>query len=119
MAQVSINVNYWKQSTGMTGQNLTEENQRKFTRVATKFEKKTGEKLSKTRAYKASREAARTIKAEYGSRIGSNSKCTFDLLLTGIDRTLDRKNHNLDMGSFGVDAITDLANLPTGRKAKA
>ena len=118
MANVSIAINYWNQSTGMTGQNLTQENQVKFTRVATKYKKKTGQTLSKTRAYKASREAARLVKHEYGSRIGSNSKCTFDLLLTGIDRTLDRKNHNIDLGSFNVQEISDLANLPKGpRKA--
>jgi len=118
MANVSIAINYWNQSTGITGQNLTQENQAKFTRVATKYKKKTGQTLSKTRAYKASREAARTVKHEFGSRIGSNSKATFDLLLTGIDRTLDRKNHNIDLGAFNVQEISDLANLPKGpRKA--
>ena len=105
MANVSIAINYWNQSTGMTGQNLTQENQAKFTRVATKYKKKTGQTLSKTRA-------------QFGSRIGSNSKATFDLLLTGIDRTLDRKNHNIDLGAFNVQEISDLANLPMGpRKA--
>ena len=110
MAQVSINVSYWKQSTGLTGQNLNEDNQRKYARVATKFEKKTGRTLSKTRLYKASRVAARKVKAEFGSRIMSNSKATFDLLLTGVDKTLDRKNHTLDFGEFNVSDILDLAN---------
>jgi hypothetical protein len=117
MANVSFNVSYWKQSTGLTGQNLNEDNARKFARVATKFEKKTGKKLSKLRAYKASRNAARMAKAELGSRIMSNSKCTFDILLTAIDRTLDRKNHTIDFGAFNVKDIAELSCLPTGSKA--
>ncbi len=117
MANVSFNVSYWKQSTGLTGQNLNEDNARKFARVATKFEKKTGNKLSKLRAYKASRTASRTAKAELGSRIVSNSKATFDILLTAVDRTLDRKNHTIDFGAFNIKDISELSCLPTGRKA--
>lgn len=116
MAQVSFNVSFWNQSTGLTGQNLNEDNARKFARVATKFEKKTGQTLSKVRSYKASRHASRLLKAEFGSRIVSNSKCTFDMLLTGIDKTLDRKNHNLEFGQFNVTDILELANLPSKRK---
>lgn len=116
MANVSINVNYWKQSTGLTGQNLSEDNQRKYSRVAAKYEKKTGKSLSKVRLYKASRHAARAIKEEMGSRILSNSKATFDVLLTGVDRTLDRKNHTVDFGAFDVQDIMDLANQPKGRR---
>lgn len=119
MANVSINLSYWKQSTGMTGQNLNEDNARKFERVAQKYEKKTGQQLSKVRAYKASRTAARMVKAEFGSRIVSNSKATFEMLLTGIDRTLDRKNHTIDLGAFDVQDISELANLPKGRKKAA
>ena len=119
MSQKSINVNvsYWFQSTGLTGQNLSEANQRKFARVATKYKKKTGDKLSKMRCYKASRVAARQLKAEFGTRILSNSITTFELLLTGIDKTLDRKNHVIDFGSFDVDKITDLSCATTGAAA--
>jgi hypothetical protein len=119
MSQKSINVNvrYWFQSTGLTGQNLSEANQRKFARVATKYKKKTGGKLSKTRCYKASRVAARQLKAEFGTRILSNSITTFELLLTGIDKTLDRKNHVIDFGSFDVDQIADLSCATTGAAA--
>lgn len=119
MSQKSINVNvrYWFQSSGLTGQNLSEANQRKFARVATKYKKKTGDKLSKMRCYKASRVAARQLKAEFGTRILSNSITTFELLLTGIDKTLDRKNHVIDFGSFDVDQITDLSCATTGAAA--
>ena len=55
---VNVNVGYWFQGTGLTGQNLSEHNQNKFTRVATKYKRKTGQKLSKIRCYKASRVAA-------------------------------------------------------------
>ena len=119
---VNVNVRYWFQSSGLTGQNLSEANQRKFTRIAKKYKKKTGQKLSKMRCYKASRHAARQVKAEFGTRILSNSITTFELLLTGIDKTLDRKNHTIDFGAFNVAEIADLACAPTGaavHKSKA
>jgi len=114
---VNVNVAYWFQGTGLTGQNLSEHNQNKFTRVATKYKRKTGNKLSKMRCYKASRHAARQIKDEFGTRILSNSITTFEMLLTGIDKTLDRKNHTIDLGAFKVDDIADLACAPTGAAA--
>ena len=117
MSIQSINVSYWRQSTGLTGQNLNQDNQRKFARIARKFNKKTGLKLSKVATYKASRVAARKVKAEYGSRIVSNSKATFEMLLTAVDKTLDRKNHNLDLGEFNVSEIVQLACKPTGGAA--
>ena len=119
MSQKSINVNvrYWFQSTGLTGQNLSEANQRKFARIATKYKKKTGDKLSKMRCYKASRVAARQLKAEFGTRILSNSITTFELLLTGIDKTLDHKNHVIDFGAFNVNQIADLSCATTGAAA--
>jgi len=40
-------------------------------------------------------------------------------LLTGVDKTLDRKNHNIDLGTFDISSITDLACKPTGRKKSA
>ena len=117
MSIQSINVSYWRQSTGLTGQNLNEDNQRKFARVARKFNKKTGLKLSKVATYKASRVGARKIKAEFGTRIVSNSKATFEMVLTAVDKTLDRKNHNVDLGEFNVSNIAELACKPTGGAA--
>ena len=114
---INVNVRYWFQSSGLTGQNLSEANQRKFARIATKYKKKTGNKLSKMRCYKASRVAARQLKAEFGTRILSNSITTFELLMTGIDKTLDRKNHVIDLGSFDVDQIADLSCATTGSAA--
>jgi hypothetical protein len=119
MAYVSLAFNFWKQTTGLTEQNLNPDNQRYFTRVATKFEKEKGITLSKTKCYLASRHAARQVKAEFGSRIMSNSKATFDMLLTAIDKTLDRKNHAIDLGAFNVQDIAELANKPRGRKRKS
>lgn len=114
---INVNVRYWFQSSGLTGQNLSEANQRKFARIATKYKKKTGNKLSKMRCYKASRVAARQLKAEFGTRILSNSITTFELLMTGIDKTLDRKNHVIDFGAFNVDQIADLSCATTGAAA--
>lgn len=114
---IKIDVDFWFQGTGLTGQNLSEHNQNKFTRVATKYKRKTGNKLSKMRVYRASRIGARMLKAEYGVRILSGSIMTFEMLLTGIDKTLDRKNHNIDLGAFEVADIADLACAPTGASA--
>ena len=114
---VNVNVGYWFQGSGLTGQNLSEHNQNKWSRLEIKYKRKMGKKLSKTRCYIASRVAARKIKAEYGTRILSNSITTFELLMTAIDRTLDRKNHNIDLGEFHVVDIADLACAPTGAAA--
>lgn len=119
MANVSFVVSYWNQSTGLTGQNLSERNQAKFARVAAKYNKKTGLNLSKTRLYKASRHAARQLKAEYGGRILSHSICTFELLLTAVDKELSKRPHEIDMGAFDVRSITQLANQPMGPKRKS
>ena len=117
MANVSFAISYWKQSTGLTGQNLSERNQAKFARVARKYQKKTGLKLSKLRLYKASREAARQLKAEHGGRILSHSICTFELLVTAIDKELSKRQHEIDLGAFKVESIRDLACAPTGYHA--
>lgn len=105
----SVDINVKRATTGLTGQNMNPDNDLKFDRVAKKFNKHTGLKLSKVGCYKASRVGARKIKAEFGSRIVCNSKATMELLLTGIDKTLDRKNHNVDLGEFNVTDILDLA----------
>ena len=47
---IKIDVDFWFQGTGLTGQNLSQHNQNKFERVATKFERKGYGKLSKMRS---------------------------------------------------------------------
>jgi hypothetical protein len=116
MANVSFTVSYWKQSTGLTGQNLSEANQRKFSRVAKKYNKVMKQDLSKTRLYLASREAARKLKAEYGGHIRSHSICTFDLLCTAVYKELKKRPHEIDMGVFKVNNIADLAIKSRKRK---
>ena len=125
MANVSFTVSYrgktttkkaWAQSTGLTGQNLSEANDRFYNWLAPKFEKAMGVRLSKVALYLASREAARKLKAEYGGHIRSHSICTFDLLLTAVDKDLSKRPHEIDMGVFKVDSMIQLANQPSGRK---
>tara|TARA_R100001015_G_scaffold18782_1_gene12913 strand:+ start:1893 stop:2255 length:363 start_codon:yes stop_codon:yes gene_type:complete len=110
MATKKINITYWKQSTGLTGQNLTQSNQSKFTRVSKKFYKVTGKTLSKVRLYKASRYGARQVKTEFGARIGSTSIAMFEMLLTGINQQLNDTKTNVDFGSFKVTGYNDFAN---------
>jgi len=117
MAIKTINAIFWKQSTGLTGQNLTQSNQTKFSRVAKKYKKVTEQSLSKTRLYKASRVGARQIKKEFGARIGSTSIATFEMLLTAIDKELNGVKHSIDFGSFKVKSHNDFANSNTRKKA--
>ena len=128
MANVSFTVSYrgktttkkaWAQSTGLTGQNLSEANDRFYNWLAPKFEKAMGVRLSKVALYLASREAARKLKAEYGGHIRSHSICTFDLLCTAIYKELNKRPHEIDMGAFNVTSILDLASKPVGRKRKS
>ena len=107
---INVNVSYWFQSTGLTGQNLTEQNSRLFNRVQTKFRKKGFGKLSKMKCYHASRIGARMVKDEFGSPIGSNSKATFARVLTGVDQWLNGSNNiELDFRTFEIETPTDLA----------
>tara|TARA_Y100001937_G_scaffold120104_1_gene176806 strand:- start:714 stop:1067 length:354 start_codon:yes stop_codon:yes gene_type:complete len=117
MAIKTIHATYWKQSTGLTGQNLTESNQNKFSRVAKKYKQVTETSLSKTKLYKASRVASRQIKKEYGARIGSTSIATFELLLTAINSELNGVKHSIEFGEFNVKSIVDFANAKTRKKA--
>lgn len=118
MSIQTVNVKYWFQSTGLTGQNLSESNQKKYARVNAKMIKKHGVRLSKVACYKASRVAARKAKDEFGTRIGSNSIMTFEMVLTGVDKWLDKKNHSIDLTEFNVnDVIGDLTCANEGRWA--
>ena len=116
MAIKTINATFWKQSTGLTGQNLTQSNQNKFTRVAKKYKKVTEKSLSKTRLYKASRVGARNLKKEFGTRIGSTSIATFEMLLTAIDKELNGVKHSIEFGEFQVKSHIDFANSTATRK---
>lgn len=118
MSIQSINVKFWFQSTGLTGQNLSESNQTKYERVNAKMIRKHGVRLSKVACYKASRTGARKAKEEFGTRIGSNSIMTFEMVLTGVDKWLDGKNHTIDLSEFNVsDIIGDLTCANKGRWA--
>tara|TARA_R100001440_G_scaffold35460_1_gene54502 strand:+ start:315 stop:716 length:402 start_codon:yes stop_codon:yes gene_type:complete len=118
MSIQTVNVKFWFQSTGLTGQNLSESNQNKYARVNAKMLKKRGIRLSKMACYKASRVGARKVKDEFGTRIGSNSITTFEMVLTGVDKFLDGKNNNIDLTEFGVnDIVSDLTCANVGRWA--
>ena len=108
--KIHVNVSYWNLSTGLTGQNLTQDNANKFGRLQTKFRKKGYGKLSKMKCYYAARTGARTVKAEYGTRICSVSPAMFEMILTGLDQWLDGKNNiEVEFSAFGIDSPADLA----------
>lgn len=80
------------------------------------IKKVTEKSLSKTRLYKASRVGAREMKQEFGTRIGSTSIATFEMLLTAIDKELNGAKHSIDFGSFKVKSHVDFANSTKTRK---
>ena len=49
----------------------------------------------------------------------SHSICTFELLLTAVDKELSKRPHEIDMGAFNVQTIAQLANQPAGKRKSA
>ena len=57
MSKKNINVAYWVQSTGVTGQCLTERGQKLFDTTSALYHQVTGEKLSKMKLYDVEQQA--------------------------------------------------------------
>ena len=56
------------------------------------------------------------MKQEFGTRIGSTSIATFEMLLTAIDKELNGVRHSIEFGEFQVKSYNDFANS-TRKKA--
>jgi hypothetical protein len=56
------------------------------------------------------------LKKEFGTRIGSTSIATFEMLLTAIDKELNGVKHSIEFGEFQVKSYNDFANSTATRK---
>ena len=84
MSKKNINVSYWKQSTGRTGQCLTERGQKLFDTTSALFTKVTGKKLSKERVYDIVLNVSRQAKVDEGFYIQNTSSSAFMLVMQDL-----------------------------------
>ena len=77
MSKKNINVAYWVQSTGVTGQCLTERGQKLFDTTSALYHQVTGEKLSKMKLYDIVLSECRETKKSEGFYIRNISTAGF------------------------------------------
>tara|TARA_S200002703_G_scaffold155293_1_gene159283 strand:- start:1122 stop:1499 length:378 start_codon:yes stop_codon:yes gene_type:complete len=123
MSKKTLNVSYWKQSTGRTGQCLSERGQKIFDTLQPIYEEVVGLPLSKMKLYKLSLEMSKSAKEDEGFYIQNTATTAFMVLvqdLTSVCRAI-RKGKEYDIksyGSFKVTNLKDLAKSKLGRKKK-
>ena len=113
-------VNFWKQSSGRTGQCKTENINNLFERVAPLYEKKIGLKLSKERLYDLALEKARQGKQEieYNPRIMDLAPCAMGVILKELHCILRdwEKTETIVFENLEVKNLADIARQTVGRK---
>jgi len=123
MSKKTFNVSYWKQSTGRTGQCLSERGQNLFDTLEPIYEEVVGLPLSKMKLYKLSLEMSRGAKADEGFYIQNTATTAFMVLLqdlTSVCRAIrkGKEFNSKSYGSFKVSNLKDLAKSKLGRKRK-
>ena len=121
MSKKNINVSYWKQSTGRTGQCLTERGQKLFDTTSALFTKVTGKKLSKERVYDIVLGVSRQAKEEEGFYIQNTSSSAFMLIMQDLASFCRAELKGYDykqitFGQFKVDKLYKLAKAKAGRR---
>ena len=121
MSKKNINVSYWKQSTGRTGQCLTERGQKLFDTTSALYTKATGEKLSKERIYDLCLGVSRQAKIDEGFYIQNTSSSAFMLVMQDLSSFCRAELKGYDykqitFGQFKVDKLYKLARAKAGRK---
>jgi len=121
MSKKNINVSYWKQSTGRTGQCLTERGQKLFDTTSALFTKVTGKKLSKERVYDIVLNVSRQAKVDEGFYIQNTSSSAFMLVMQDLSSfcRAELKGYEykqITFGKFKVDKLYKLAKAKAGRK---
>lgn len=119
-------VSFWKQSTGITGQCLTERTQALFDRVSAMYNDVTGKKLSKMRLYEQARVKAREAKQEIVGkpRMMDTASAAFGIQLKELEKSLReiRKAQasivEVQFDTMEVSNLRDLAQQTVGRKRK-
>ena len=123
MSNKTINVSYWKQSTGRTGQCLTERGQKIFDTLEPIYEEVVGLPLSKEKMYDMSLTLSRSTKEDEGFYIQNTASTAFMILvqdLTTFCRHLRKGKEytSISFGVFKVSNLKDLAKSKLGRKRK-
>tara|TARA_R100000742_G_C4270824_1_gene89601 strand:- start:576 stop:947 length:372 start_codon:yes stop_codon:yes gene_type:complete len=121
MSKKNINVSYWKQSTGRTGQCLTERGQKLFDKTSDLYTSATGQRLSKERVYDCVLEVSRQAKQDEGFYIQNTSSSAFMILMQDLAsicraKLNDRDYKSISFGSFNLPNIHALAKAKVGRK---
>ena len=123
MSKKNINVTYWTQSTGITGQCLSERGQKLFDTTSALYFQATGEKLSKMKLYDIVLTECRETKKSDGFYIRNISTAGFMVAmqdLASICRAYlkDREYKSISFGQFQVGKLHKLARGKVGRKGK-
>ena len=123
MSKKTLNVSYWKQSTGRTGQCLSERGQKIFDTLQPIYEEVVGLPLSKMKLYKLSLEMSKSAKEDEGFYIQNTATTAFMVLvqdLTSVCRAIrkGKEFNSKSYGSFKVTNLKDLAKSKLGRKRK-
>ena len=123
MSKKTLNVSYWKQSTGRTGQCLSERGQKIFDTLQPIYKEVVGLPLSKMKLYKLSLEMSKSAKEVEGFYIQNTATTAFMVLvqdLTSVCRAIrkGKEFNSKSYGSFKVTNLKDLAKSKLGRKKK-
>tara|TARA_S200002703_G_scaffold135069_2_gene123817 strand:- start:1032 stop:1412 length:381 start_codon:yes stop_codon:yes gene_type:complete len=114
-------LDYWKQSTGLTGQCLTERTQALYDSTSGLYKQVTGEHLSKTALYRHARHYARQTKKETGGRIMDTASAIMGIQLIELRKHLrkikNRKRLKLDV-QFETIEICNLKELASGKRGR-
>jgi hypothetical protein len=119
-------ITYHQRSTGMTGQVLAStEVEAKLAKVEALYEQYHGVKLGRYKFYKAVLEPTREAKADTGGYIQYTAEAVAGVILQQMHKQLGkavkRKNKSkpvaVEIGSFKIDNLRDLARGKRGRKA--
>ena len=107
MAKKNINVNYWVQSTGVTGQCLSDRGQKLFDTTSALYKQATGEKLSKMKLYDLVLTECRETKKAEGFYIRNISTAGFMVAMQDLASVCraylkDRDYKSISFGQFKV-----------------
>jgi len=123
MAKKNINVNYWVQSTGVTGQCLSDRGQKLFDTTSALYHQATGLKLSKMKLYDMVLTECRETKQAEGFYIRNISTAGFMVAMQDLASLCraylkDKEYKTISFGQFKVGKLHKLATAKVGRKGK-
>lgn len=117
----NINIEYWKQSTGLTGQCLTERTQDLFSNTAALYHMVSGQRLSKMKMYRMAREGAREVKHDTGGRMMDTASAIMGIQLVELRKHLrkikNRKKFRPEV-VFSTMEVSNLRDLAKGKPGK-